>query len=277
MDNSLIASDTESPVIETESSFIATESQVIATESSFIARELPVIATELPVIETESLVATSKTKNTFFSKFLCFIANEIEEEKSNYLPKVQKLIDEYKNVKIKSITIRKHPIPNYINYLINIISLGRFKKNQEKTGLNILYHLRLELGLENDRGTLMIEKAEVINMKLNSSIPSNSQSRNIAFVPDGLTLGYILEKTKKFMGDNYFSYSARDNNCQDFALAVLNSTRLGNNDDFYFIKQDVKPLFEGMSIANKLTNDATEAAAIINEIISEIDPNSPII
>ena len=48
------------------------------------------------------------------------------------------------------------------------------------------------------------------------------------------------------MGSKYFTYSAKDNNCQDFILAVLKANNIGNEEDYSFVKQDTKSLFENL-------------------------------
>ena len=38
-----------------------------------------------------------------------------------------------------------------------------------------------------------------------------------------------MEKTKEYMGDKkFFGYSAKDNNCQDFIVAILRSNSIGS-------------------------------------------------
>ena len=38
--------------------------------------------------------------------------------------------------------------------------------------------------------------------------------------PPGITLNVLLQNTKIKMGNSFLTYSARDNNCQNFILAL---------------------------------------------------------
>jgi hypothetical protein len=85
-------------------------------------------------------------------------------------------------------------------------------------------------------------------------------------IPEGLTLEFILDNARKIQGGKFFKYSARDNNCQDFILAVLNGSNIGNQSDREFVKQDTKSLFGNMTGLRKLSNTVTDIGAKVNVI-----------
>jgi hypothetical protein len=76
-----------------------------------------------------------------------------------------------------------------------------------------------------------------------------------------------MEKTQEAMGDAFATYSARDNNCQDFILAFLKANGMGDEKDYAFVKQDVKSLFGKTSFLRKFTNTVTDIGAKVSTLI----------
>jgi hypothetical protein len=77
------------------------------------------------------------------------------------------------------------------------------------------------------------------------------------------------------MGNKFFTYSAKDNNCQDFLVNILKANNIGNTDDFNFIKQDTKQLFKDLPFLRKFSNSITDFAGRLDVIVSGqgIKPN----
>jgi hypothetical protein len=48
---------------------------------------------------------------------------------------------------------------------------------------------------------------------------------------------------QKRMGNKYFSYNSKSNNCQDYILNVFDASRIGNVQDREFIKQSTRDIF----------------------------------
>jgi hypothetical protein len=69
------------------------------------------------------------------------------------------------------------------------------------------------------------------------------------------------------MGDRFYPYSARDNNCQNFILSVLKASGIGGERDYAFIKQDTKSLFGDESFLRKLSNTVTDIGARFNVLM----------
>ena len=70
------------------------------------------------------------------------------------------------------------------------------------------------------------------------------------------------------MGDDkYFNYSAKNNNCSDFILAIMNSNEFGSNEDKIFVKQDAKTLFGKSKILRKVINSVTDIAGAVTDIV----------
>ena len=61
------------------------------------------------------------------------------------------------------------------------------------------------------------------------------------------------------MGNSFLTYSARDNNCQNFVLSLLESNGLSNSQNVLFTKQSTTGLFS--TELRKSTNTITDIGA----------------
>jgi hypothetical protein len=71
------------------------------------------------------------------------------------------------------------------------------------------------------------------------------------------------------MGGKFLPYSAYDNNCQDFIIAVLKSNHLGNESIYKFVKQDTEDLFKASGThTRKFANTLTDLGAAASKVFS---------
>ena len=185
--------------------------------------------------------------------------------RNDYPPKVRDLIKQYGNKTIKSITADRTPVPDVLTNALNIVSFGAFKKRFNKLPYDKLFHLRLDL-IFSDNSKLAVEKNEVINMYTNPKRLKGSEQIEINNVPLNLTLNSLLEGGKKIQGSKFFNYSAYNNNCQDFIIALLKGSNIGTEQNYNFIKQNTDSLFKGDSFLRKFSNTVTDIGAKANEI-----------
>ena len=183
--------------------------------------------------------------------------------RDNFPPKVRAILEKVGNLPITKIVIDRTPVKQVLVELLNIISLGTFKKKLSETPYDKLFHLRLLITLNNG-STVSLEKNEVINMDENPSISKDAELRTIQTIPQGLTINNLLEGGKQKQGDKFYRYSAYDNNCQDFIVALLTASGVGTGDDIEFVKQQTQQLFTGLS--KKFANLITTAGRKFNEI-----------
>ena len=70
------------------------------------------------------------------------------------------------------------------------------------------------------------------------------------------------------MGDKYFKYDSANNNCQDYIMGLLEASSLGSPENYTFIKQNTKQLFEGLgktrAIAKTITNIGQKANIVMS-------------
>ena len=62
------------------------------------------------------------------------------------------------------------------------------------------------------------------------------------------------------MRTNFYTYASASNNCQDFALACLESNFMGSPAIVDFVKQNTLELFENTGVLNRVANGLTDFA-----------------
>jgi hypothetical protein len=184
--------------------------------------------------------------------------------RDDYPPKVRDLIAKYGNDHITKIIIDRTPVVGVLTSALNVISLGAFKKKMEEQDYDKVFHLRMDLTFENGK-KLAVEKNEVINMYEDPKKLKGSEQIQIA-VPSGLTLNQMLTGAQKIQGKKYFRYSAYNNNCQDFIVALMKAGGFGSQQDFNFVKQNAKALFKNDAFTRKFANTVTDIGGKVNEI-----------
>lgn len=181
----------------------------------------------------------------------------------DYNSKVKGILSKYGNTEITGGIIHRHEIPKYINTILNFASFGEFEKQNP---YDKLFHLSVVFTLQN--GTkILVEKNEVINMDINPKLNNpNDEFLTINKPFNNLTLNKALENTQKRMGNNYFSYQASHNNCQNFILSILASNNLLDDENKEFIKQNTEKIFNKLPHLKKLADTVTGIAGKVDII-----------
>ena len=185
--------------------------------------------------------------------------------RGDYPPKVRDLIAKYGDKVIRSIVIDRTPVQAVLKGALNVISKGAFLKRLGRTPYDEIFHLRIDITFD-DNSTIALEKNEVINMYTNPVKKEGGEQKQVERMPAGITLNKLLEGGQKLQGNKWFGYSAYNNNCQDFILALLKGSGIGTEQDYNFVKQDTSSLFKGDSFLRKFSNTVTKIGAKANEI-----------
>lgn len=174
---------------------------------------------------------------------------------------VLKTLSSYGDVPIIAYSIKRTPVSKLLTTALSTLS-REFKDRLQKSEYDELFHLYLEITLESGK-KLLIEKNAVINIITSVKRPQE-EIRIINKTPTGLTLNVIMEKTKKMMGSKFLTYSANNNNCQDFIVSIMRVNKIGSTDDIKFVKQDTKFLFKNLPYLRKFSNTVTTIGARVD-------------
>jgi hypothetical protein len=182
--------------------------------------------------------------------------------RNDYPPKVRNIISKYGDKNITGITLGRTPLGTPLLTALQVASGNTFSQKLENTPYDTLFHLFICIQLDS-KDRITFEKNEVINAENTCKSPKETETKNITSsdIPTGLTLNEALNKTKERMGGKYFTYSAKDNNCQDFIVAFLTANNIGTETDKSWVKQETKVLFEGNDRLRKIANTLTDIGA----------------
>lgn len=182
-------------------------------------------------------------------------AKSVIHGRRDYTPYTREDLRKYGDGVIKSITIGRKPITKMYQTILNAVSTGKFNREMEKIGYDELFHLFMEV--ETNKGKIGIEKNIDITIFKTNKYKSDYDRVVVSNIPDNLTINEMLNNARQSMGDKkFFGYSARDNNCQDFLIALLKSSNLGSPEVYDFVKQTTKQLFNITS--RKVSNTVTD-------------------
>ena len=188
------------------------------------------------------------------------IGTKLINGRNDLSPSVKKLLSQYGDVPIVNVVIFRHKLASPLVSAIDVVSGFQFKKNIEESPYDSLYHLGLKITLQGNT-IFNLEKTEVISLTLNPSPDSTDEFMTVDNVQDkNLTLNKILQNCKEHMGTNFYTYASASNNCQDFALACLESNFMGSPAIVDFVKQNTLELFENTGVLNRVANGLTDFA-----------------
>jgi hypothetical protein len=194
-------------------------------------------------------------------------AVSVVKGRNDYPPKVRNIISKYGDKNITGIMLGRTPLGAPILTALQLASGNTFSQKLENTPYDTLFHLFMCVQLDG-KDKIVLEKNEVINAEIGCKLPKDTETKSITSsdIPTGLTLKQALDKTQESMGGKYFTYSAKDNNCQDFIVAFLTANNIGTETDKSWVKQETKILFEGNDRLRKIANTLTDIGARVDVI-----------
>lgn len=193
------------------------------------------------------------------------VATKVITGNTGMPPNVKSMLDKYGNSIISDMTIARNPVGSALVSALSVASMGEFKKNLDNSPYDKLFHLKLIITLQNGI-KLALEKVERVSLTKYTK-PVKGQEDESVSVDKQITLGQLYHNAEMVMGDRFYPYSARDNNCQNFILSVLKASGIGGERDYAFIKQDTKSLFGDDSFVRKLSNTVTDIGARFNVLL----------
>ncbi len=179
-------------------------------------------------------------------------------------PSLKTTLSKFENNIIVSAAIYRHPVDAWIRKSLNVLG-------SNKTPFDKLFHLRLLLKLDNGKD-IFIEK----NERLNSGVGIGAKKDGLEIeqissndIPQGLTFGELVDKTKDYQGEKFLTYSSSSNNCQYFIMAILQANQFGNVSKYAnFIKQDTESIFKNNPTLRKIANTFTDLGGNMSVLVN---------
>ena len=175
---------------------------------------------------------------------------------SSYPNKFNIFFSKYGNNYIKALVIERVPLADISMKLLNAASGFSVQKRLDNSDYDKLFHLRLIIILDNDQ-IIYVEKNQSLNIDYYKNLnEKGTEQLNINEIPKE-TLFNFINNGQYILGNKFFSYNGKSNNCQDFISALLLSNNIINNDYQNFIKQDVNFIFKNNPFLMNLLNSLT--------------------
>ena len=128
--------------------------------------------------------------------------------KFDFTNKMKSVLDKYGDKKIVSINIARRPIANLIEKAFNVISLGKWEKLRKEYYYDKLFHLSLQLTLE-DGKILALEKFDVVSLSVDKRCDlSNVDCMNVAY-PKNKGGQLVCEDDEYSSGDKCYKKQKR--------------------------------------------------------------------
>lgn len=187
-------------------------------------------------------------------------------------PKSRNLLAKIQNEPITSIKIVRTPIESYINRTLQLVSGGSWRDAIKNTGYDTLFHLSLFIN-----NKYVYHKIETTTLAEENPIKPESQTMDVK-VPNNLTIGQLVDNTKKQMGDfRYTNYDPATENCQDFVMAALTANGMSTPENQKFVKQDAVAIFEKTpKWTSKFAKFVTDIGARANRLLQGESINNKI-
>ena len=195
------------------------------------------------------------------------LGNKVVNPSQAYPLELQKLKDDIGTELITEIEVRRTPVPEVISSLMNIVSLGSFKKKLGRLPYDDLFHLFMVV--KTDKGSqFLIEKNARIHATRNVPNLPNTTTMKVANIPANLSVSDLIDNTQKQMGDKFLPYNPVSNNCQDFITAVLQANKLATTENSAFVKQNTDSLFKSDPTLSKISKGLTDLGASADVLMS---------
>ena len=186
------------------------------------------------------------------------------ERRFDFPPNVRRFIANYGDFPILHISACRRPLMKYIDYSLNVLSLGSWSKRKKQFNYDNLFHTFLVFKLANNE-TYLIEKNEVINVEKYKA-HKNDKCIFVPFNNKRITIRELLTNAYKKYGQQLIEYDPISANCQKFVQAVLSSSSLLTHDAIMFINQDVDNVLSGypLQISRMVTKFANRFDTLIH-------------
>jgi hypothetical protein len=174
----------------------------------------------------------------------------------------QALLAKYGTQPLTGITVYRAPLAIYVKPLLNLITLGQYSKAEDeikKLGIDKVFHLYLVISLK-DGTQIKAEKNETPSLTLwKGAFEPDTDLMEVKPFNFDITLNDLIENSIHDMGDDFWSYSAFDNNCIDFGRNLLGSNGMLSRAMDEFLKNPAQSLKKELTDTSiKIAQGATD-------------------
>jgi hypothetical protein len=185
--------------------------------------------------------------------------------------RVKSFLKRYGNEEITTIRVFRKPIDSYVNTLLNVTTFGQFQSNARRLKYDNIFHvgLILEFGAGKNATLQKLERVEFSEKEAKELL--RFRTSGLEFSPvdmrgKKITISEFINNTIRYMTlKKFVSYSVM-NNCQVFALSLLDANGMLSGENQAFIRQDANQLFRKLGIfkiiSDKLTGIASSAVTV---------------
>ena len=174
-------------------------------------------------------------------------------------PSVERFLKEHGDEKITSIKVVRVQIKEFLNELLNFISLGKWNELRAKGNYDKFYHLSLQIN-----GNVVFEKNQTVY--LGYKILQEGEKMDVP-IDKELTYHELVNNAIHGLGKEMWIYRALSSNCQHFVNGVLNANHLNTEPLKKFVNQDLGQIAKNMPQASKeIINTTTDIGGIFDNI-----------
>lgn len=181
--------------------------------------------------------------------------------------KFEKRLNKFKDQKIKEVYIVRAPIIKGVEKALDLLNKGELKKEMSKAGYDDLFHLTLNIVLENGV-CLRIEKNETVYIDRGCIYKNPKPETGVkkVEVKKDITLGEAYDKMTKGYpsASRLYGYDSVNNNCQRFVNTFLSQNKDAFNytgEDKSFIVQDVRDVMKKFKKTKGMSKKITDLAS----------------
>lgn len=220
----------------------------------------------------EIIKATFEGEPTFESKqqrgkgIFQRVKDVLKGKRYDYPPSARVLLKSHGDEIIKEIMVYKKPIKKFFDTLLNVLSLGQFRRNIKEAGYDNAMHLWMKV--RTDKGTsILMEKNHVLKIKQEAWGASDSTASVSIPVKGSISVKDFLNRAlEKYGKEAFFIYSSDKNNCQMFLLHLLSASGMGNEESKKFIHQDAEQFYKNTGLLSKIAKGVTDVAHVADVI-----------
>ena len=180
-----------------------------------------------------------------------------------YSTQAKKFLKTHGAEHVKYLEIVRTPLSAGVNSLLNVVTVGAFNKAIEESSYDKMFHLAILIESESGK-QYQFEKNQTIRLGNPHGITSETEHLKVV-LPRQFEIWQLLARAEQKQGkEKYFHYTAFENNCQSFVMAVLQGSKLASAKITKFVKQDAIDILKKLpAYTERLANFLTDIAAVV--------------